>query len=208
MTYVVIRLLTGSNQHSVEERTRVGVEKLVPKLKQAGCQRISFIQLDDGRIGTVSRYPDAQSAAKAADIAARFIQDTPELQGYKVEQVLKGELIFGFTPDEHARFDGAYGSLRIYQSAASTDDHKQALEQEALPILKQAGRDILSYAVIKLDDDSGVVALTAHPTQEAAAQNTQAAQAKRQQTGSLLSKTLPQAPQVIEGRINRSIILT
>ena len=202
MSYIVIRILSGSGTRSQDDLINIAGQELAPQLKKAGCQQYNLIQFADGRMGSVSRYTDKQTAQKANKIAEDWIHNTGAMQGYKIDRALQGERIFGFEQSQTANLDNAYGAIRIYQSKASAEDVKQALEQEATPLLHNAGSDLLRYTCVKLDD--GFAMLTAHRTKESATKLTEQAKQAREKSGSLLAKVLTQAPTVIEGQIIRS----
>lgn len=207
MTYVVIRLLAGSSTRgsSQEELIRIAEQELAPQLKQAGCARYNLIRFTDGRMGSVSRYNDRASAENGSAIAERWIRETGAMEGYRVEQSMRGETIFGHQPNPGQQLDKAHGVMRIYRTDAAAQDVKRALEQEAQPILDSAGAGIFTYTCIKLDGGDGYCVLTAHPTQQDATALTEQARQARERSGSLIAKVFPQPPRVIEGQIIRSL---
>lgn len=98
--------------------------------------------------------------------------------------------------------NGHIGSTSVYATTASAQDVKEALDQEAVPILqKSAG--LLRYTCFRFDEGDHFAVMTAHSTRESATRLTAEAR-EAIKDGSRLQKVFGRPPEVIEGDIIQS----
>src|SRR5690242_1462816 len=150
----------------------MAAQELWPRIK-SGCQRYTLVKFADNMFGSVSLYEDKAAADRAMRTAADWVTNTNAMAGYTLTQTLIGERVFGF--HREGSLDNTHGVMRIYQSAASAQDVRRALEQEAQPILNES-QGLLRYTAFKVESENRYVVLTAHQSRDSARQLTEAAQ--------------------------------
>jgi hypothetical protein len=200
MSYVRIRLYSGARDRTTEELARITMDKLMPILQQVpGLQAYSAAEFSGERIGSLSAFESKDAAEKSMPIAANFMKETEGLQLFTLSQNISGEVIFQHHGKEEIQLP-AYAMLRVYQTSASVADMQEAMKQEAVPLANTVD-GFLDYGVIKLDEGNGYVSFTLCRSTEASEDFAEKARQIRGKDGSLLSKVLPQDPEVIEARL-------
>jgi quinol monooxygenase YgiN len=203
MSYIVVRLYASVGEVNVEQLSQRAGRELAPQLFKAGCQRYTTVKFADGRIGSTALYKDEAAAERGAQIGGEWAISTGAVQGSGPARTLRGEHVFSHHPQLNPSLANTFGVIRVYRSTASAQDVKEALEQEATPILRNAP-GLLRYTVFKTDGDQGYVVMTANTSPEAASQLTAQARAAVTRTGSMLQRVFPVPPEVIEGDIIHS----
>lgn len=200
MTYVLVRIYSGSGDRSVDDLLHVVGQELAPQVIQAGCKRYSTIKFADGRIGSSSFYEDRAAADKGSQIAAKWVSETGAMKGYKLAQTINGEVVYAFQGEQNAQ--AKEGEIRLYQTAASREDIEAAMREEAEPILRSV-TGVIRYTCFKLDDQQGYAVITGHTDRETSTLLSQKAREARQH-GSRLQRVLPQDPEILQGTIVHS----
>jgi hypothetical protein len=192
MPYAVVRLYTGSGD--AERAFETIMRDAVPVLSQAGgLRRYTTAKMQDGRIATISVYDDKASAERGLEVAAKWVRENSTvMQGFALLKVYKGDIVYLYQSDPNVSIDGSTGVMRVYQSPASPDDLKAAMQQEAEPILRREA--VQRYFCFKREDTQGYVVCSTHDKGDAATRLTQLARETRNKSGSLLQKTLPNDP--------------
>lgn len=198
MTYVLVRIYTGTGDRGVDDLLHVVGQQLAPQVIQAGGKRYSTIKFTDGRIGSSSFYDDRAAADRGSQIAAKWVSETGAMKGYNLAQTIKGEVVYAFQGD-HAT-QAKEGEIRLYQTSASREDVEAALREEAQPIL-QSVTGLIRYTCFKLDDEQGYAVITGHANREASTLLSQKARDARRQSGSRVQRALPQDPEILQGTI-------
>lgn len=204
MSYVMVRMYSGKGAHSIDELSQIAEKELAPQLMKAGCQRYTTVAFSNGTVGSTSLYKDKAAADGASQIANQWAGSTGAMEGYKLTRTMRGEHVYGFHPPGNPSLDKTFGAMRIYKSTASAHDVKDALEQEALPILEKA-TGLLRYTCFRTDEGDGFVVMTANQTSAAAKELTGLAREAAGKGGSRLQKVFPDAPEVIEGELIQSL---
>jgi hypothetical protein len=198
MTYVLVRIYTGSGNRNVDDLLHVVGQELAPQVIKAGCKRYSTVKFSDGRIGSSSFYEDRAAADKGSQIAAKWVSETDAMEGYKLAETIKGDVVYAFQGEQGVQ--AKEGEIRLYQTAASREDVAAAMREEAQPILESV-TGLIRYTCFKLDDQQGYAVITGHANREASTLLSQKAREARQQSGSRLQRVLPQNPEVLQGTI-------
>lgn len=201
MTYVLVRIYTGSRDRSVDNLLHVVGQELAPQVIQAGCKRFSTIKFTDGRVGSSSFYEDRAAADTGSQIAAKWVSETGAMSDYKLAQTIKGEVVYAFQGEQSAQ--AKEGEIRLYQTSASREDIESAMREEAQPIL-QSVTGLIRYTCFKLDGQQGFAVITGHANREASTLLSQKARDARQHSGSRLNRALPQDPEILQGTIVHS----
>ena len=200
MTYAVARFYSGSGSLDPEEIDNVVRQELMPQLMKAtGLHRYSTIKFKDGRIGPYSMYESQDAANRGQQIAIEWVHGTGVLRGYTLTEVLRGEVIHALQGRGNQLQRNAYAVARIYKSAASVQEVRNALDQEGSAII-QAIPGILHWACVRLEDGrSGV--FSACETLEAANQLAESARKSRTTRGSAMGRIFPNEPETMDGLI-------
>jgi hypothetical protein len=201
MTYVLVRIYTGSGDRSMDELLHIAGQELAPQVIKAGCKRYSTVKFADGRYGSSSFYGDRAAADRGSQIAAKWVAETGAMQGHKLAQTISGEAVYTFQGEQNAQ--AKEGEIRIYQTPASRGDVEAAMREEAQPLL-QTIKGLVRYTCFKLDDAKGYAVITGHTNRESSTQLSQKAREVRQKSGSRLQRVLPQDPEVLRGTIVHS----
>ena len=201
MTYVLVRIYTGSGERSVDELLQTAGQELAPQVIKAGCKRYSIVKFTDGRFGSSSFYEDRAAADRGSQIAAKWVAETGAMKGHKLAQTVSGEAVYMFQGDQNAQ--AKEGEIRIYQTSASRGDVEAAMREEAQPLL-QTIKGLVRYTCFKLDDAKGYAVITGHTNRESSTQLSQKAREVRQKSGSRLQRVLPKDPEVLQGTIFHS----
>src|SRR6185437_10001042 len=96
MTYVLVRLYTGSSDRSVDDILKVVGQELAPQVIKGGCKRYSVVEFSDGRIGSSSFYEDRAAAERGSEIAAKWVSASGLMKGYKLVQTISGETVYTY----------------------------------------------------------------------------------------------------------------
>src|SRR5215469_7408110 len=199
MPYAIARIYSGSDAVTAEQLSALAIKELAPKLAQGpGLLRYSTYAFSDGRFGSFSVYESKSDASHAAQIAAEWVKSSNAMQGFKLDDTMEGEVIYG-SVQKSADDDRPLHSLaRIYNSDASSEDLAAALEQEAGDTIRNFP-GLVRYAVVKLIDGR-IGMFSGFDTPENARKSTEQAKALRGKAGSRLATLLPSDPVVLEGR--------
>lgn len=203
MSYIVVRMYAPAGEVNSEQLSERAGQELAPELFKAGCQRYTTVKFADGHIGSTALYTDKAAAERGAQTGIEWAKSTGVMQGAGPARTLRGEHVFSHHPQANAPLANTFGVIRVYRSTSSAEDVKDALEQEATPILQNAS-GLLRYTVFKTDEDGGFAIMTANASREAATQLTAQARAAASKAGSRLQKAFPNPPEVIEGDIIQS----
>jgi hypothetical protein len=102
--------------------------ELFPKLKEAGgLVRYTTLVMDDGGIASTSVYDNKEAAQRGVQIAAEVVSKAQFLQGYKLDQVLEGEIARRI--DHNSQIQAKYGVARIFKTSASAAQIADAMAQ-------------------------------------------------------------------------------
>lgn len=128
MAYFVLRRYSGSGNRSVDETLSTVQSELFPKLKEAGgLVRYTTLVMDDGGIASSSVYDNKEAAQRGVQVAAEVVSKAQFLQGYKLEQVLEGEIARRI--DHNSHLQAKYGVARIFKTSASAAQIADAMAQ-------------------------------------------------------------------------------
>jgi hypothetical protein len=198
---MLARFYSGAGSVTAEQLAAIALSELAPKLAQGpGLLRYSTFVFSHSRFrfGSFSIYEDQNAASHAASIAADWVRSSNAMRGFNLADTMEGEIIYavqGFAGGE-----GQYHSLaRVYQSNASGEELKAALEQEAGDVIRNLP-GLARYGMVKLVDGR-VGMFMGFDTLENARGSTEQAKALRGKAGSRLGALLPSDPEVIEGRL-------
>ncbi|HET6608393.1 MAG TPA: hypothetical protein VFG62_17075 [Rhodopila sp.] len=203
MTYVLVRLYTGSSDRSVDDILKVVGQELAPQVIKGGCKRYSVVEFSDGRIGSSSFYEDRAAAERGSEIAAKWVSASGLMKGYKLVQTISGETVYTYQGDQST--PAKEGEIRLYQTSASRADVEAAFREEAQPIL-QSVKGLVRYTCFKLDDSRGYAVITGHTTRESSTELSKKAREARQKGATRLQRVLPKDPEIIKGTIVHSYI--
>jgi hypothetical protein len=203
MSYIVVRMYTPAGEVNPEQLSQRAGQELAPELFKAGCQRYTTVKFANGYIGSTALYTDKAAAERSAQIGIEWAKSTGAMQGSGPTRTLRGEHVFSHHPQANPSLANTFGVIRLYRSTASAKDVKEALEQEATPILQNAS-GLLRYTVFKTDEGDGFAVMTANASRQSATQSTAQARAAASKAGSKLQKVFPNPPEVIEGDIIHS----
>jgi hypothetical protein len=201
MPYVMARLFSGPSDQSPEQLDRTARQQLVPQLLQIpGLLRYSTLQFNDGRVGSFSVYENREAAERGLRVASEWVSSTEAVRNYRLDETLRGEVVYTLVGqgDQHQR--NAYGVARVYETIARAEDIARALQEEASEILSEATPRLIRYSLVRLDDGR-VGAFTAFRDPESAQRITEHARELRSKPGSKLRHFLPTDPELYEGTI-------
>jgi len=126
MAYFVLRRYSGRGAGSADEALAKVQSELFPKLKEAGgLLRYTTLVMDDGGIASSSVYENKESARRGVEVAAEVVSKARFLQGYKLDQVLEGEVARRI--DHNAQGQAKYGVARIFKTNASATQIADAM---------------------------------------------------------------------------------
>lgn len=200
MPYAAMRLYAGSSSRGPEEIDKIVERELLPQLKSAGgLVRYTTLSLHDGRIGAFSAYEDKTAADRGRQIAVAWVGSTGALSGFKLADTYEGEVICTLNGDPLQA--GAYGVGRIYETDASADNVRAAMEASANDI--QAVPGFQRLVAVKLEG-RGVGVFSTVKTQEGASQLTELAKKTRSVDDSALQKVFPRDPEQFEATVIRT----
>jgi hypothetical protein len=203
MSYIVVRMYAPAGEVNVEQLSKRAGQELAPELFKAGCQRYTTVKFANGYIGSTALYADKAAAERAAPIGIEWAKSSGAMQSPGPTRTLRGEHVFSRHPQANPSLANAFGVIRVYRSTASAQDVKEALEQEATPILQNAS-GLLRYTVFKTDEGDGFAVMTANASRDSVTKLTAEARAATNKAGSRLQKVFPNPPEVIEGDIIHS----
>jgi hypothetical protein len=198
MSYLVVRIYSGSGARKPAELVQVAIQELAPQLaKQDGFLRYATFTLNDGRFGSTSLYRDRVSAERGLQVASEWVKSTGAMQGYNLARTLRGEQIFSFDGKDGKLQPGAVGTIRVFKTTASPAELEQGYEQEATPILEKM-TGIQRYVVLALDE-GGCAVIATHKDAKSLEDGARTMREHRQKSGSLAQKLLPNEPEVLQG---------
>ena len=136
MPYVVARLFSGSSDQSPEQLDRIARQELVPQLLQIpGLLRYSTLQFNDGRVGAFSVYENREAAERGLRVASEWVSSTEAVRNYRLDETLRGEVVYTVVGQGNQLQRNAYGVARIYETIARAEDIARALQEEAAEII-------------------------------------------------------------------------
>src|SRR4051812_27086869 len=154
MPYVVARLFSGSSDQRPEQLDDIARQELVPQLLQiSGLLRYSTLQFNDGRVGSFSVYENRQAAERGLRVASEWVSSTEAVRNYKLDETLRGEIVYTLLGHGSQVQRNAYGVARIYETIARAEDVARALQEEAAETLSEATPGLIRYSLVRLDDD-------------------------------------------------------
>jgi hypothetical protein len=128
MAYFVLRRYTGSGARSAVDILSAVQSELFPTLKAAGgLVRYTTLVMDDGGIASTSVYDNKEAAQRGVQVAAEVVSKAQFLQGYKLDQVLEGEIARRI--DHNSQMQAKYGVARIFKTSASAAQIADAMAQ-------------------------------------------------------------------------------
>jgi hypothetical protein len=126
MAYLVLRRYSGRGAGSADEALAKVQSELFPKLKEAGgLLRYTTLVMDDGGIASSSVYENKEAAQRGVQVAAEVVSKAQFLQGYKLDQVLEGEIARRI--DHNSQVQAKYGVARIFKTSASATQIADAM---------------------------------------------------------------------------------
>jgi hypothetical protein len=200
MAYAMARIFSGSSDPSPEQLDLIARQELVPQLLQiAGLRRYSTLALTDGRVGSFSVYESREAANRGLRVASEWVSSTDAARNYHLDETLRGEIAYSLIGQGGQSQRNAFGVARIYQTDASIDDVKTAIEQEVSEAVQHLP-GLLRYTLVPLEDGR-IGSFAAFSSQESARRAAELTRKLRTKGGSALGRLLPHAPQVLEGTI-------
>ena len=201
MPYVVARIFSGSSDQNPEQLNRMARQDLVPQLLQVpGLLRYSTLQFNDGRVGSFSVYENREAAERGLRVASEWVSSTEAVRNYKLDETLRGEIVYTLVGRGNQLQRNAYGVARIYETIARAEDVARALQEEAAETLSEATPGLIRYSLVRLDDGR-IGAFSAFEDQASAQRITELARELRSKAGSKLRHYLPTDPDLYEGII-------
>ena len=200
MAYAVTRIFSGSSDPSPEQLDLIARQELVPQLLQiSGLRRYSTLRFMDGRVGSFSVYDTREAADRGLRVASEWVSSTDTVRNYHLDETLRGEIAYALIGQGGQSQRNASGVARIYQTNASIDDVKTAIEQEVSEAVQHLP-GLLRYTLVGLDDGR-IGSFAAFASPESARRAAELTSKLRAKGGSALGRLLPYAPQVLEGTI-------
>jgi hypothetical protein len=200
MAYAMARIFSGSSDPSPEQLDRIARQELVPQLLQiSGLRRYSTLMFADGRVGSFSVYDTHEAADRGLRVASEWVSSTDAVRNYRLDETLRGEIAYTLIGQGGQSQRNASGVARIYQTDASIDDVKAAIEQEVSEAVQHLP-GLLRYTFVGLEDGR-IGSFAAFASQESARRAAELTSKLRAKGGSALGRLLPHAPQVLEGTI-------
>jgi quinol monooxygenase YgiN len=201
MPYVVARIYSGSSHQNPEQLNRMALQDLVPQMLQVpGLLRYSTLQFNDGRVGSFSAYENREAVERGLRVASEWLSSTEAVRNYKLDETLRGEVVYTLVGRGNQLQRNAYGVARIYETIARAEDVARALQEEAAETLSEATPGLIRYSLVRLDDGR-IGAFSAFEDQASAQRTTELARELRSKAGSKLRHYLPTDPDLYEGII-------
>ena len=184
MAYAMARIYSGTGANGAEELAEIALKELAPKLMEGGgLTRYATIVFSDGRLWSFSAYESQQAAGRGQQIAAELVKGHKAFQNLKLDATMEGEVLYaaqGSVP----MTGRLHGVPRVYTTSASTDEVKDAFENEAGEIIRSLP-GLARYTVVKLTDG----------------QSSEQAKSLRAKSGTKIAITLPSDPEILEGTV-------
>jgi len=200
MAYAMTRIFSGSSDPSPEQLDLIARQELVPQLLQiVGLRRYSTLVFTDGRVGSFSVYDTREAANRGLRVANEWVSSTDAIRTYHLDETLRGEIAYTLIGRGAQNQRNASGVARLYQTNASIDEVKTAIEQEVSEAVQHLP-GLLRYTLVGLDDGR-IGSFTAFTSQESARRAVDLTSKLRARGGSALGHLLPDAPQILEGTI-------
>src|SRR3954454_6954701 len=201
MPYIMARLFSGSSGQSPEQLDHIAHQELVPQLLQiSGLRQYSTVQFTDGRVGSFSVYENREAAERGLRVASEWVSSTEAVRNYKLDETLRGEIVYTLIGRGNQLERNAYGVPQIYETIARAEDVARALQEEAAETLSEATPGLIRYSLVRLDDGR-IGAFSAFDDQASAQRTTELARESRSRVGSKLRHYLPTDPDLYEGII-------
>ena len=200
MAYMVARLFSGSSDQTPEQLDRLAHQELVPQLLQIpGLIRYSTLRFHDGRVGSFSVYENREAANRGLRVASEWVSHSEAVRDYRLDETLRGEVVYTLVGQGDQLQRNAHGIARIYQTNASIDEVRIAIEQEASDALQHIP-GLLRYTLVSLEDGR-IGSFAAFVGQDSASRSSELASELRAKSGSALSRVLSNAPQMMDGLV-------
>ena len=164
-----------------------------------GCVANSTLALTDGRVGSFSVYETREAANRGLRVASEWVSSTDAARNYQLDETLRGEIAYTLIGQGAQSQRNASGVARIYQTHASIDDVKTAIEQEVSEAVQHLP-GLLRYTLVGLEDGR-IGSFAAFASPESARRAAELTSKLRAKGGSAPGRLLPHAPQVLEGTI-------
>jgi hypothetical protein len=195
------RIFSGSSSDpSPEQLDRIARQELVPQLLQiSGLRRYSTLTFADGRVGSFSVYDTREAANRGLRVASEWVSSTDAVRNYHLDDTLRGETAYILIGQGAQNQRNASGVAQLYQTHASIDEVKTAIEQEVSEAVQHLP-GLLRYTLVGLEDGR-IGSFAAFASQESARRAADLTRKLRAKGGSALARLLPHAPQIIEGTI-------
>ena len=195
MTYIASRLYAGSSSRSPQESSDMVKQELVPQLTNAGgLLRYITLETKDGRVGSFSAYETKAAAEVARKIATEWMNGTGAMSGYKLSESYEGDLIASVSGKAELQA-GAAGIIRIYDTDASDEDLRAAMEETKQAVESVPG--LIRFNLVRLSTGAAAT-FSSFDTLEHATQLTQVAKNSRNVAGSRMRKVFPKDPEQID----------
>ncbi|WP_428491627.1 hypothetical protein [Rhodopila sp.] len=158
----------------------------------------STLALTDGRFGSSSLYQSRGDADRGREIAKDWVQATPIMRDYKIDENIDGEV--GLMIEGRVKPEGRHHRIgRIYKSAATVDEVTTALEEEGGEIIRSFP-GLIRYSVMHIYDGR-IGTFGSFDTQENARNSSTQAAALRNKSDSKIARVFPGEPEVMEATI-------
>ena len=194
MAYAMTRIFSGSSDPSPEQLDLIARQELVPQLLQiSGLRRYSTLRFMDGRVGSFSVYDTREAADRGLRVASEWVSSTDTVRNYHLDETLRGEIAYALIGKGGQSQRHASGVARIYQTNASIDDVKTAIEQEVSEAVQHLP-GLLRYTLVGLEDGR-IGSFAAFASPESARRAAELTSKLRGKGGSALGRLLPYAPQ-------------
>jgi len=199
MTYYVAPIYSGSGDRPFEDTLSAVQQELFPKLKEGGgLLRYTTLILDQGgSIASTSLYETKEAARNGVHVAQALVSNAQWLQGYKLSQVLEGEVARTI---QHNDINATYGVARIFQTPASAAQIAEAMGNPP-DIFAIPGR--ARTFVVQLTDGR-VAGFSSFDTKDTADHVAAAIKRVRGNPENPMAKLTPGAIEIISGRIVNS----
>jgi hypothetical protein len=193
------RIYSGSGAHGAEELAAIALKELAPKLVEGGgLTRYTTIVFSDGRLGSFSAYESQQAAGHGQQIAAELVKGHKAFQNLKLDETMEGEVLY--TAQGSVPMTGRlHGVSRVYTTSASTDEVKDAFENEADEVIRSFP-GLVRHTVVKLTDGR-IGVFSSFDSQENARKSSEQAKSLRAKSGTKIARTLPSDPEILEGTV-------
>src|SRR3954463_5194634 len=190
MAYAMTRIFSGSSDPGPEQLDLMARQELVPQLLQiVGLRRYSTLVFTDGRVGSFSVYDTREAADRGLRVASEWVSSTDAARNYHLDETLRGEIAYTLIGQGGQSQRNASGVARIYQTDASIDDVKTAIEQEVSEAVQHLP-GLLRYTLVPLEDGR-IGSFAAFASPESARRAAELTSKLRAKGGLALGRLLP-----------------